>query len=112
VFHFCRYCDHIRYSGEVSRRHSAILWQRDGAAFGFQQILKKSFSTSEMMNIILSVQIAAGRSNQLGLLFNDIAFTAFLKCIHCMFDCRFRTNLLKFVTRLLVTWTHGFEISD
>lgn len=90
MFHFCRYCDHIRYSGEVSRQHSAVLWQRDGAAFGFQQILKKSFDTSEMMNIILSVQIAEGKSNQVGLLFNDIAFTAFLNSIHCMFDCRFR----------------------
>ena len=53
--HFCSYCDHNRYSGEVFRQHSAVLWQRDGAAFGFQQILKKSFDTSEMMNIILSV---------------------------------------------------------
>ena len=56
------YCDHIRFSGEVSRQHSAVVWQRDGAGFGFQQILKKSFDTSEMMNIILSVQIAAGKA--------------------------------------------------
>ena len=75
--HFCRYCDHIRYSRKISRQHSAVSWQRNGAAFGFQQILKKSFGTSEMMNMIRSVQIAAGRSNRLGLLLNDIAFTAF-----------------------------------
>ena len=88
--HFCRYCDHIRYSIEISRQPSAVSWQRDGAAFGFQQILKKSFGTSEMMNMIRSVQIAAGKSNELGLLFNDVAFTAFLNSIHYMFDCRFR----------------------